>query len=371
MTEEQVKRDVLLAAQPTKEFVTVEQVAALALYLCSRCRRSDHRRQSLDRRRLDRAVRRLLRSADPGAADRNGGSAANEQPAATASKRINLALQGGGAHGAFTWGVLDHLLDDGRLDDRGHFRHLGRRDERRHAGRRARARRAARRRESGSPSSGARRASTATCRRSSAPSSTGCSRSCRSKARRCRPGSTRCRAVFRPTTSIRSTSIRCKDLIERFVDFEAVRNCAELAAVHLGHQCAHRPPARVSAREDHRRRGDGVGLPAVPVPRGRDRRRALLGRRLSRQSGDLSVLPHDRDRGRAGGADQPAGAAHDADVGAGDHEPRQRDHLQLLAARRISRHRVRRPPDRPGPAAARHGSRPIPAHQRAPHRARQ
>ena len=33
MTEEQVKRDVLLAAQPTKEFVTVEQVASLALYL--------------------------------------------------------------------------------------------------------------------------------------------------------------------------------------------------------------------------------------------------------------------------------------------------------------------------------------------------
>jgi 3-hydroxybutyrate dehydrogenase len=35
MTEEQVKHDVLLAAQPTKEFVTVEQVAALALYLTS------------------------------------------------------------------------------------------------------------------------------------------------------------------------------------------------------------------------------------------------------------------------------------------------------------------------------------------------
>ena len=35
MTEEQVRRDVLLAAQPTKEFVTVDQVAALALYLCS------------------------------------------------------------------------------------------------------------------------------------------------------------------------------------------------------------------------------------------------------------------------------------------------------------------------------------------------
>ena len=30
-------------------------------------------------------------------------------------KRINLALQGGGSHGAFTWGVLDRLLEDGRL----------------------------------------------------------------------------------------------------------------------------------------------------------------------------------------------------------------------------------------------------------------
>jgi NTE family protein len=31
------------------------------------------------------------------------------------SKKINLALQGGGSHGAFTWGVLDYLLEDGRL----------------------------------------------------------------------------------------------------------------------------------------------------------------------------------------------------------------------------------------------------------------
>jgi NTE family protein len=31
-------------------------------------------------------------------------------------KKVNLALQGGGSHGAFTWGVLDHLLADARLD---------------------------------------------------------------------------------------------------------------------------------------------------------------------------------------------------------------------------------------------------------------
>lgn len=31
-------------------------------------------------------------------------------------KKINLALQGGGAHGAYTWGVLDRLLEDERLE---------------------------------------------------------------------------------------------------------------------------------------------------------------------------------------------------------------------------------------------------------------
>jgi len=32
------------------------------------------------------------------------------------TKSISLALQGGGAHGAFTWGVLDRLLEDERVD---------------------------------------------------------------------------------------------------------------------------------------------------------------------------------------------------------------------------------------------------------------
>jgi len=31
-------------------------------------------------------------------------------------KRVNLALQGGGSHGAFTWGVLDALLEDPRVE---------------------------------------------------------------------------------------------------------------------------------------------------------------------------------------------------------------------------------------------------------------
>lgn len=32
---------------------------------------------------------------------------------------VNLALQGGGSHGAFTWGVLDALLEDGRVEFEG------------------------------------------------------------------------------------------------------------------------------------------------------------------------------------------------------------------------------------------------------------
>ncbi len=35
LTEEQVKRDVLLGAQPTKQFVTTGQLGALAVFLCT------------------------------------------------------------------------------------------------------------------------------------------------------------------------------------------------------------------------------------------------------------------------------------------------------------------------------------------------
>jgi len=34
---------------------------------------------------------------------------------AARTRTVNLALQGGGAHGAFTWGVLDRLLEDPRI----------------------------------------------------------------------------------------------------------------------------------------------------------------------------------------------------------------------------------------------------------------
>ena len=52
-------------------------------------------------------VKKIIQAVLPGR-----GGTANAGPA---GKRINLALQGGGAHGAFTWGVLEHLLGDDRL----------------------------------------------------------------------------------------------------------------------------------------------------------------------------------------------------------------------------------------------------------------
>ena len=71
--------------------------------------------------------------------------------------------------------------------------------------------------------------------------STGCSRSRRSKARRCRPGSTRCRAIMSPYDLNPLNINPLRDLIERFVDFDAVRACTRSAALHLGDQRADRP----------------------------------------------------------------------------------------------------------------------------------
>jgi NTE family protein len=47
--------------------------------------------------------------------DRDDPTISDVLEAGQAVKTVNLALQGGGAHGAFTWGVLDRLLEDERL----------------------------------------------------------------------------------------------------------------------------------------------------------------------------------------------------------------------------------------------------------------
>jgi NTE family protein len=53
---------------------------------------------------------------EPGtAAPETAGEARPDVPAPALTKTVNLALQGGGAHGAFAWGVLDRLLEDERI----------------------------------------------------------------------------------------------------------------------------------------------------------------------------------------------------------------------------------------------------------------
>jgi hypothetical protein len=47
---------------------------------------------------------------------RRGSNAPVERGQAMRKKRVCLALQGGGSHGAFTWGVLDRLLEEASLE---------------------------------------------------------------------------------------------------------------------------------------------------------------------------------------------------------------------------------------------------------------
>ena len=84
--------------QSTGRFSTPEQIGALTLFLCS-----------------DAAIN-ITGTTTPSmaAGPRNNGEEAHFKKASAQKPqklKLNLALQGGG--GAFTWGVLDRLLEEG------------------------------------------------------------------------------------------------------------------------------------------------------------------------------------------------------------------------------------------------------------------
>jgi len=56
---------------------------------------------------------------DDGVHTESSTRSASRKRAPVQVKSINLALQGGGAHGAFTWGVLTGLIEDGRIEIEG------------------------------------------------------------------------------------------------------------------------------------------------------------------------------------------------------------------------------------------------------------
>ena len=199
---------------------------------------------------------------------------------------VDLALQGGGSHGAFTWGVLDRLLEEPWLEIDG---------------------------ISGT-SAGAMNAAVladGSCRR----------RRRAARARRSRPSGARSRdaAHVQPAPgAARSTWLLGRwtldyspalrrhgpDVARSFSPYDlnpagmqsAARRSSPRASIStrlaaradqaLRHrdQCAHRPRPRVPQRRHHARGAAGLGLPADDVPGGRDRRRGLLGWRLFRQS---------------------------------------------------------------------------------------
>ena len=235
-------------------------------------------------------------------------------------KRVNLALQGGGAHGAFTWGVLDHLLEDGRLSVEGI------------SGTSAGAVNAVMLADGlkrGGPDEARKRLADFWRAASVGGDLPPLQRAVTDRLFSLLPNQDsptfdwlNAWSKYLSPYDVNPLNINpLKDLIERFVDFEGLR--ADPRVIFIAATNVQTGRLHIFPREqDLRRGGDGIGLPAGGVSRGRDRRRLLLGRRLSRQSGALSLLPHHQHRRRADRADQSAGAQESPDLDARDRRPR-------------------------------------------------
>ena len=204
-----------------------------------------------------------------------------------ARKRLNLALQGGGAHGAFTWGVLDRLLADGRVAVDGI------------SGASAGAVNAVMLADGlarGGPQEARRRLAEFWRAASFGGGLPAVQRAAIAAAVRLRAAARHADAMARCAVALlvalRSQSAQHQSAEEpdrAICRFRSHPQRCGAGAVHLSHQRPFRRAAGVHTRGGDRRGGDGVGLRAAPVSRGRDRRRALLGRRLQRQSDGAAV----------------------------------------------------------------------------------
>lgn len=114
-----------------------------------------------------------------------------------------------------------------------------------------------------------------------------------------------------------------REILDAHIDFERLKGSPIRLFIHR-HQRAHRARAGVPQRRDHARGAARLRLPAHPLPGHRDRRRALLGRRLFRQphhdaAGARALLrrhhPHPH---------QSGGAPRHAQIRRRHHEPAQR-----------------------------------------------
>ena len=259
------------------------------------------------------------------------------------TKRVNLALQGGGSHGAFTWGVLDRLLEDGRLEFEGisgtsagamnaavlaQGLHEGGREAAREA-------LAAFWEEIGTyaPFSPVR-----TTPLDQMAGNWNLDRS---------PGAAIIEMAQRLAPPALRNPLRLNSLatvLRNRLRTDAVQACKHVklfvAATNVETGVADLPQRRDQPRCPAR-----LGLPAQPVRGGDDRRSALLGRRLHGQPGDLAFIYECESRDVVLVQINPDPRRRAQDAG-GDRQPAQRDHLQRRADRRDARHRLRPEADR-------------------------
>ncbi len=219
---------------------------------------------------------------------------------------IDLALQGGGSHGAFTWGVLDRLLEEpwlqvdaisGTSAGAMNAAVLSQRVDQRRRRRRARSTRCllGSRGPGSDVQPGAAHADRPRAWALVARQFTGLHwpRADGAHFFALRPQSARLQpADFDPGTE------------HRFRTPGAIHD----QAVHHGDQCAHRSRPHLSQRRDHTGRAARVGVPADDVSGRRDRWRGLLGWRLRRQSDNHAAGAGEQCAGHHPGADQSARA---------------------------------------------------------------
>ena len=252
----------------------------------------------------------MTRPRTPGSPRRASSPAKRIRRPATGRKAVpvDLGLQGGGAHGAFTWGVLDRLLEEPWLafdgisgTSAGAMNAVVMADglTARRARRRARGAggvleaRVGR----GADEPAAARPARDPDRQLDARLLAGVRRAGHRRAR-----------VLALRHESDGRRIRCAQILQDSVDFERLATAPDQAVRHR-HQRAHRPRPHLPQRRAHAGRAARVGLPADDVPGGGDRRRALLGRRLLRQSVDVAAGPRVHGVRHDPGADQPDRAA--------------------------------------------------------------
>src|SRR5215216_3802230 len=252
------------------------------------------------------------------------------RPLASRVRTINLALQGGGAHGAFTWGVLDRLLEEETIEFEG----------------------------ISATSAGAMNA-TVMAHGMTVGGRDGAKTALRDFWRRISHA-----ALFSPLQPSLFDRLTHNHGLENSPAHLVFDILSRLLSPYQLNPLNHNPlrqPLEAVVDFERLNRGSAIKLflsatnvrtckvrifTCAELTADADRRRGLLGRRLHGQPRHLPADLPLRDPGRGRGPHQPDESPRRADLGARHHEPHQRAQLQPLDHARDAGDRLRRPDDR-------------------------